>query len=338
MGRLKQKQIEFIKNNVGKLTNKEMATILKCHPDTITNWRRKLGISFDQLHDFSSYNKYIIDNYYKKTAKKLSEEIGCSKGYITKIWIENCPKNKTPRRYYADFSYFNSINTPNKAYILGFLYADGCIYKRDNHEGLWQITVEIQDIDILEKIKQEIKATNPIHVKEKTATLSVVSQQMFDDLVQLGIVPRKTYAGNLETVLNKLPKNLIKDFIHGFFDGDGSITVKDKPNESCLQFAVPERSYQDLQQALADLGIVSHWCQDTRYEKYTIPFGALEIHGASNKYCLLKLFQLENTISLNRKTQLSQQLCEQIQSNKTNRSENKIAVIKWEEMLESLRR
>ena len=46
----------------------------------------------------------------------------------------------------------------------------------------------------------------------------------------------------------------------------------------------------------------------------------------------------ENTISIQRKTQLCQQLCEQIQSNKTNRSENIIAVEKWEELLGSLRR
>ena len=46
----------------------------------------------------------------------------------------------------------------------------------------------------------------------------------------------------------------------------------------------------------------------------------------------------ENTISIQRKTQLSQQLCEQIQSNITNRNENKIAVEKWGELLETLRR
>ena len=43
-------------------------------------------------------------------------------------------------------------------------------------------------------------------------------------------------------------------------------------------------------------------------------------------------------ISIKRKTQLSQQLCEQIQSNITNRKENITAVIKWEELLENLRR
>ena len=84
--------------------------------------------------------------------------------------------------------------------------------------------------------------------------------------------------------------------------------------------------------------IKSDWNKDNRFLKYTVPFGNLVINGASNKYCLLKLFQLEGNISIKRKTQLSQQLCEQIQSNITNRKENITAVIKWEELLENLRR
>lgn len=338
MGRLKKEQIEFIKENVGKLTNRQMAEKLNCCIDTITNWRKKLGLSFDKLHDFSSYNQYIIDNYYTRTSTSLAKEIGCSKSYVISVWMKNCNKDKTKRLYYADFSYFKKIDSPNKAYILGFLYADGCVYKREGHEGMWNITVQAKDADILEEIKKEVKAENPVHIKENTATLTVVSQEMYEDLINLGIIPKKTYEGDLKTLINNIPINYIKDFIHGFFDGDGSITVREKPSDSCVQFAVPERSYKSLQEILMKLGIESHWAKDLRSERYTIPFGNISIHGSANKYCLLKLFQLENTISLKRKTQLSQQLCEQIQSNKTNRNENKIAVIKWEEMLESLRR
>ena len=96
-------------------------------------------------------------------------------------------------------------------------------------------------------------------------------------------------------------------------------------------------NYNELEKLL-NYHIESSWTEDNRFEKYTIPFGNLVINGASNKYCLLKLFDLHNTISLTRKTELCHQLCEQIQSNITNRSENKTAVIKWEELLESLRR
>ena len=73
MGRLTNEQIEFIKNNVGTLTNQEIANKLNCSKSTVSNWRKKLGISFSKLHDFSKYTQYIIDNYNIKTSKKIDE-------------------------------------------------------------------------------------------------------------------------------------------------------------------------------------------------------------------------------------------------------------------------
>lgn len=338
MGRLTNEQIEFIKNNVGTLTNQEIANKLNCSKSTVSNWRKKLNLSFSDLHDFSNYNQYIVDNYNKKTSKKLAEEIGCSKQYVAKIWSKNNLKGKTNRQYYANFNYFNKIDTANKAYILGLITSDGCIYKRKNHEGLWQITLQLQDKEVLEEIKKEINAENPIKYNNTTATLTIVSKQMYDDLNKLGIVPKKTYNMNLQELIINIPKYFRKDFIHGYFDGDGSITVRDIPSKSKVQFALPEYFIEPFQKLLLEYDIKSDWNKDNRFLKYTVPFGNLVINGASNKYCLLKLFQLEDNISIKRKTQLSQQLCEQIQSNITNRKENITAVVKWEELLENLRR
>lgn len=338
MGRLTNEQIEFIKDNVGTLTNQEIADKLGCNRHTVSSWRKKLGISFSDLHDFSGYTQYIIDNYNTKTSKKLAEEIGCSKQYVLKVWAENGLKGKAHRVYYSNFSYFNQIDSPTKAYIIGLICSDGCIYTRKNHEGLWQITLHRQDGQILEDIKQEIESENPVRYKENTATLTVVSQEMYDDLMKIGITPRKTYTMDLSKVIQNIPMQYQKDFIHGYFDGDGSITVRRIPSKSKVQFALPEYFKEPFQSMLSNLGIESNWNRDNRTYKYTIPFGSLTINGASNKYCLLKLMLLENTISIQRKTQLCQQLCEQIQSNKTNRSENVTAVKKWGELLESLRR
>lgn len=338
MGRLTNEQIEFIKNNVGTLTNQEIANELNCSKSTVSNWRKKLGISFSELHDFSKYTQYIIDNYNTKTSKKIAEEIGCSKEYVKKVWRENGLKGKTNRKYYSNFSYFNQINSPTKAYILGLICSDGCIYTRKNHEGLWQIALQRQDAQVLEDIKQEIKSDNTVKYNGNTATLTIISQEMYDDLIRIGITPRKTYTMDLSKVIQNIPAQYQKDFVHGYFDGDGSITVRNIPSKSKVQFAMPEYFIGPFQKMLLSFGIKSNWNKDERTYKYTIPFGNLVINGASNKYCLLQLMLLENTISIQRKTQLCQQLCEQIQSNKTNRSENIIAVEKWEELLENLRR
>lgn len=338
MGRLTKEQIEFIKNNVDILTNQEMAEKLGCNKSTITNWRKKLNISFSDIHDFSKYNQYIIDNYYKKTSAALAKEIGCSKPYVTKVWRENNLKNKTTKKYYSNFSYFDNINTSNKAYLLGLICADGCIYQREGHEGLWQITLDINDIELLEQIKKEIESENPINIHEKTAVFTIVSQRMYNKLIGIGIIPKKTYEMDIKEVFNNIPQIYIKDFLRGYFDGDGTITVKEIPSRGRISFALPRRFKEAFQEALLIYGIESHWENDNRENKYTIPFGTLRIEGALNKYCLLKLFYFENGISMKRKKQLCQELCKQIQSNITNRSENITAVKKWEELLENLRR
>lgn len=338
MGRLTKEQIEFIKQNIEKLTNKEMAEILGCNTSTISNWRKKLNISFSDLHNFHQYDQYIIDNYYTKTSTKLAQEIGCSKEYIKKIWADADLKGKTKRQYYCNFNFFDKIDTPNKAYILGVICSDGCIYKRDNHEGLWQVSVDKKDKAWLEQIKKVIKSNNPINEGKSTVTLTIVNQHMYEILCSYGIIPRKTYTMNIQNVFNIIPKEFWMDFIHGYFDGDGSITLKEIPSKSCIQFAVPERFIESFQNALSYYNIKTSVSTDNRFEKYTIPFSNLRIEGANNKFCLLKLFFLHNTISLERKSDLCKKLCQLIQSNITNRKENITAVLKWEELLESLRR
>ena len=70
-------------------------------------------------------------------------------------WERN---GKTGKRIYkVNTSFFNCINTEEKAYILGFICADGHI-ARDR----LNITVAIKDIDILVKIKKALNSEHPI--------------------------------------------------------------------------------------------------------------------------------------------------------------------------------
>ena len=72
-------------------------------------------------------------------------------------------------KYTYNKNYFEVINTKEKAYILGFLYADGCISSYYKNERLKAMAMEIQlkydDIELLEKIKNELEANVPITTK-----------------------------------------------------------------------------------------------------------------------------------------------------------------------------
>lgn len=135
-------------------------------------------------------------------------------------------------------NYFKFINTEEKAYILGFLYADG--YNSDKQVIIEQLE---QDVDILEKINRALNADNQIirnvqKVNNKIkCRLCYSSVEMCTDLANLGCFRNKSLTCTFPTFLDK---SLIRHFIRGYFDGDGCVwvgkrktmTVKDKTRAS----------------------------------------------------------------------------------------------------------
>jgi len=136
------------------------------------------------------------------------------------------------KKYDVDESYFEKIDTPNKAYILGLLYTDGNVCRTSI-----RIRLQCGDINILNKIKREIKSTAPIkNIKNNLKDggqiqklLRINSAKMCCDLEKLGCMPNKTFKLRFPTE-DMVPKHLIKHFIRGCWDGDGSIA---KSGHSC---------------------------------------------------------------------------------------------------------
>lgn len=119
----------------------------------------------------------------------------------------------------SDDLFFHKIDTEEKAYLLGFIMADGCVYKQD-----LQFTIHRQDQYLLEWIKDILKSDSKItlHPNGPYCSLNVYSKTMSKDLETLNIVPNKSLK------LQPPPKELIPDelyyhLIRGYFDGDGSI-------------------------------------------------------------------------------------------------------------------
>lgn len=340
MGRLTEEDKEYIRNNP-QLQNKELAEILHHDRHTIGNYKKKIGIAFTQTHDFSKYNEYIRENYYKRTAKSLAEEIGCSKEYIKKIWSESGLKGKPSLTYYCDYNYFETIDCANKAYILGFLASDGNIYKREGHEGQIQITLHENDKEILERILKAMDSNHPIKIgtTKKTACITFVSAKMYNDLLRIGLTPNKTLDLHIKELFNNIPKQFWSDFIRGYIDGDGSIQAGSRPSDCNIQIALPEYSSNEFIQRINDLlNIQLTFSLDNRTNKYTIPFGILRTNNTTEKYALLKLLYYNNPeLFLTRKKQAAEKIIKMIEENQTNRSENITAVSKWGEMLGNLK-
>lgn len=135
-------------------------------------------------------------------------------------------------KYTYNKDYFNEIDTAEKAYWLGFLYADGCITRFYRGERLKSMSLELtlqdEDCEHLVKFNNALESNVPIQhriiaEKYKADRIVINSTKMCRDLIKLGCTPTKSLT--LEFPSNNIvPLKFIRDFIRGYFDGDGGIS------------------------------------------------------------------------------------------------------------------
>ena len=122
-------------------------------------------------------------------------------------------------------NYFENIDTEKKAYFLGFLMADGCVYERKKSQPCMSFQLKSSDKYILEELKKELDTDNTIdyYAPKDHSSLRICSTKIVNDLFKYGIVYRKT--GYEKFPKDLIPENLINHFVRGFFDGDGWVTL-----------------------------------------------------------------------------------------------------------------
>lgn len=167
---------------------------------------------------------------------KLScTKIGALTGYhhkaVSKILKENSISvvGNGRRKYSLNEHYFDKIDTPNKAYILGFLYADGyneeskstiCLsLQESDKEILERIRIELNSEKELDYILQEQRISSNGYHYNNMYKLILYSTHMSKMLANWGVVKNKSL---ILEYPNFLCNNLESHFIRGYFDGDGS--------------------------------------------------------------------------------------------------------------------
>ena len=130
--------------------------------------------------------------------------------------------------------YFKEINSEIKAYILGYIVADGSIeesVRKNRPSKLIRLRFGCvtEDDSILQLIQKEIAPDNKLRYyqpkasnRKQTTILQICDKELVNDLRTLyNIQPRKTYLSDFE--FPNIPYRFERDFIRGFIDGDGSI-------------------------------------------------------------------------------------------------------------------
>lgn len=209
--------------------------------------------------------KYRTGKYTCSSLGRLYNRDNSSIGDLLRrrgVIVEN-NQSKLKRKYFCNDNYFDLIDSEEKAYFLGLLYADGCIYNNKLIIGLTE-----QDKHILDEFKEKIEYDGPLsYVKQKIFKgsktyvgkpmyrLVITSNSISNSLIKLGCVPAKSLILRFPTD-EQVPRRLIKHFIRGYFDGDGSIIMsltKDGYNKYSVDIASAKQFCQELQQLLTSI-------------------------------------------------------------------------------------
>lgn len=185
-------------------------------------------------------DKQICELYtYGFSQVTISKMIGCSEDRVRKILRECSIRVRTNSeqalKYSFNEGYFDIIDTEEKAYWLGFLYADGYVTKARKHcSPSMGISIMKSDKNHLEKFRFALKSNHAINDYDAITTygetsysrLIITNLHVVEALKKLGVVEQKTMILEFPTE-EQVPIIFQLHFIRGYFDGDGSISITD---------------------------------------------------------------------------------------------------------------
>lgn len=185
------------------LMHKQIGKKLNVPRPTITRWFKLLGVPSQPCHRITNLN--LLNT-------------GSRKGPRAK------PKIKQPPKWHVNTNFFKKWSS-EMAYVLGFFAADGSMVI--NPRGAHYLDFHITDKDLLFEIRKTLDSNHKIKERERGGNrkniyrLQIGSKKMFNDLINLGLTPRKTKTLQLP----KVPQKYFPDFVRGYFDGDGTVAI-----------------------------------------------------------------------------------------------------------------
>lgn len=213
----------------------------------------KLFFTEDEIKDM----KYL---YFEKlqTLAEISQKYHCVVNTVKK-----CLKDDIRYKDRVKFNYknpeivqdfFSEIDTEEKAYILGYLIADGNVYYNGSYKVRFCLAKE--DIQILYKFKDILRLDSKVQIhtrknrgnSQDECVLAWSSKQQYFDLLKYGVTPRKTFT----TFLPIISSSMMGHLIRGIFDGDGCISLRKNDKISGLSFSGSNQLINDLKSYLCD--------------------------------------------------------------------------------------
>lgn len=207
-----------------------------------------------------------------------------------------------PRKYTLNEDSFSSISTPEKAYWLGFLTADGCV-----RENLSTVTLHLkaEDASHLDKLQEALESNYPVKTALRDnsayASLTVCSKKLVRDLVRLGVHSNKT---NNVCPWDE-PSELVADYWRGVFDGDGCLTQQRRRGQNQWHLHFVSGSLE-LAKAFHAVACECSGSRGKLYERNSVFEVAI---GGNRKVARFVAFIYRNaSVALDRKQRLAEQV------------------------------
>lgn len=261
-----------------------------------------LQVYMRKAKDTKERDDQIVELYKTLTYQEVADELKICIATVGKVLKTRGFQRKDLQVY--DRDYFEKIDSEPKAYILGFLFADGNI---SLDKSMVRIRLAERDGEILEKIAKELKITKPLSLKNyhqyPSLELAFYGKKTCEDLIRLGCVCAKSD----KIVFPDLRKDLIPHFIRGYFDGDGSIGLNIKRKRAYVSICSTPSFNESILNFLRENseivgGIYNH--------KNIINYSEIHICGTKSALMFFDLIYKDSTIFLPRKFAKFQEVVE----------------------------
>lgn len=252
--------------------------------------------------------EFLKNNYNTMTneeiAKALNRSTKAVEVKLTRIGL------KRENVIYYDKNKFSNIETEEDAYWLGFLYTDGYIHKSDRNV-YFGIELQISDKHHLDKFNDYMKGNSTIYTRgrytevgnyHEMCSVMYSGKTLVNNIEKLGCIERKSSVIKFPDFLSE---NLMRHFIRGLIDGDGSFGRYGKYNYLKIKFTSASKDFID---GFSDFLSVKGFKFSIWKDKNTYNIG---ISGNRNKNAIsfLDYIYKDSIVYLDRKYEKYLELC-----------------------------
>lgn len=309
----------------------EIAEMFGVDRKNISYWRdKKFGIKSvakrpenkSKIYLSEENVEYVLHQYFTKKVSMLNigENLSVSPQIIARTirsqGYETRDVGEASKIFSANDNFFNAIDTEEKAYWLGMLYADGTIQEG---RGTVSLGLKSDDEPHIQRMLDDMESDNPIKTYSKkmngktfySSKANIYSRQLTNDLVALGCFQNKSLSLEFPTE-SQVPRHLIFHFIRGYFDGDGSISYTTPRKTGRRQYKYSVVGTEEFIDSLKTWLGIGHLKTSKRKNKNLYCVGT---SGRFQVDRVMKLLYEDATVYLERKYKIYQEMLEYAESN-----------------------